>query len=115
MRLRSGRTISMTSNTAQNQTSSTQNVTSYETIVTQPMAGAETVTTTAGVTTPAVSEAVIPTTGPEVLNIPPHSQLFHNKWSTHQLHPCLERRHQQVQGLPLLHKSHFLLSQGSTL
>src|ERR1044072_747846 len=110
MRLRSGRNISMASHTNQNQTSPVQNVTSSETRVTPLMTGAETVTTTTGVTTPAVSEAVIPTTGPEVLNIPPHSQLFHNKWSTHQLHPCLERRHQQVQGLPLLQKSHFLLS-----
>src|ERR1044072_7559160 len=71
MLLRSGRTISMTSNTAQNQTSSTQNVTTSETMVTQPMTRAETVTTTAGPTPPAVSETIIPTTGPEVVHTPP--------------------------------------------
>src|ERR1044072_2768515 len=76
MRLRSGRTISMTSNTAQNQTSSTQNVTNSETIVTQPMTRVETVTTTTGETTPAVSEAVIPTTGPEVTRVPPPFTTF---------------------------------------
>src|ERR1044072_8642888 len=76
MRSRSGRTISMTSNTPLNQTSSTQNVTNSETIVTHPMTGAETATTTAGVTTPAVSEAVIPTMGPEVTRLPPPFTTF---------------------------------------
>ena len=71
MRLRSGKTISMTSNTAQNQTSSTQNVTNSETMVTQPMTRVETITPTAGQTTPAVSETIIPTTGPEVVHTPP--------------------------------------------
>src|ERR1044072_5069202 len=70
MRLRSGKTISMTSNTAQNQTSSTQNVTTSETRVTQPMTRVETVTNTAGPTAPAVSETIIPTTGPEVVHTP---------------------------------------------
>src|ERR1044072_1906622 len=71
MRLRSGKTISMTSNTAQNQTSSTQNVTNSETVVTQPMTRVENVTNTTGPTAPAVSETVIPTTGPEVVHSPP--------------------------------------------
>src|ERR1044072_7692822 len=76
MRLRSGRTISMTSHTTQNQTSPVQNVTSFETRVTPPMTGAETVTTTIGVATPAVSEAVILTTGPEVMIFPPPFTTF---------------------------------------
>src|ERR1044072_8272529 len=76
MRLRSGRTISMTSNTAHNQTSSTQNVTNSETVVTQPLTRVETVTTTAGPTAPAVSEAVIPTTGPEAVHTPPPFTTF---------------------------------------
>ena len=71
MRLRSGKTISMTSNTAQNQTSSTQNVTNSEPMVTQPLTMVETVTNTAGPTAPAVSETIIPTTGPEVVHTPP--------------------------------------------
>src|ERR1044072_620493 len=71
MRLRSGRTISMTSNTAQNQTSSTQNVTNSETMVTHPLTSLETVTNIAGPTAPAVSETRIPTTGPEVVHAPP--------------------------------------------
>src|ERR1044072_8094904 len=71
MRLRSGKTISMTSNTAQNQTTSTQNVTTSQTTVTQPMTRVETVTNTAGPTAPAVSETIIPTTGPEVVHTPP--------------------------------------------
>src|ERR1044072_6615616 len=76
MRLRSGRTISMSSNTAQYQPSSTQNVTNSETIVTQPVTGAEAVTTTGGVTAPAASEAVIPTMGPEVTRLPPPFTTF---------------------------------------
>src|ERR1044072_9378861 len=71
MRLRSGKTISMTSNTAQNQTSSTQNVTTSEIWVTPPNTRVETVTNTAGPTAPAVSETTIPTTGPEVAHTPP--------------------------------------------
>src|ERR1044072_883338 len=71
MRLRSGKTISMTSNTAHNQTSSTQNVTNSETMVTQPMTRVETVSNTAELTAPAVSETMIPTTGPEVAHTPP--------------------------------------------
>src|ERR1044072_6488506 len=71
MRLRSGKTISMTSNTAQNQTSSTQNVTTSENRVTPPNTRVETVTNYAGPSTPAVNEMVIPTTGPEVVQTPP--------------------------------------------
>src|ERR1044072_365270 len=71
MRLRSGKTISMTGNTAKNQTSSTHNVTTSETRVTQPMTRVETVTNIAGPTAPAVSETIIPTTGPEVVHTPP--------------------------------------------
>ena len=71
MRLRSGKTVSMSSHTAQNQTSYVQNVTSSETRVTQAMTGPEAVTTTIGVTAPAVSEAMIPTTGQERVNLPP--------------------------------------------
>src|ERR1044072_6703996 len=71
MRLRSGKTISMTSNTAQNQTSSSQNVTTSENRVTPPNTRVETVTNSAGPTAPAVNEPVIPTTGPEVVHTPP--------------------------------------------
>ena len=71
MRLRSGKTISMTSNTAQNQTSSTQNVTTSENRVTPPNTRVETVTNSAGPTAPAVNETVIPTTGQEVVQTPP--------------------------------------------
>src|ERR1044072_8742480 len=71
MRLRSGKTISMTSNTAQNQTSSTQNVTNSEPLVTQPLTRVETVTNMAGSTAPAVSETRVPTTGPEVVQTTP--------------------------------------------
>src|ERR1044072_3754088 len=71
MRLRSGKTISMTSNIAQNQTSSTQNVTTSEIRVTPPNTRVETVTNSAEPTAPAVSETVIPTTGPEVVHTPP--------------------------------------------
>src|ERR1044072_1281628 len=71
MRLRSGKTISMTSNTSQNQTSSTQNVTTSENRVTPPNTRVETVTNSAGPTAPAVNETVIPTTGPEVVQTPP--------------------------------------------
>src|ERR1044072_545782 len=76
MRLRSGRNLSMTNNTAQNQTSTNQNATNSETVVSQPMTRVETVTTTAGPTSPAVSEAVIPTTGPEVVHTPPPFTTF---------------------------------------
>ena len=71
MRLRSGRIISTSSHTTQNQTSYVQNVTSSETRATQAMTGPETVTTTIGVTSPAVSEATIPTTGQEGVYVPP--------------------------------------------
>src|ERR1044072_8674558 len=71
MRLRSGKTIIMTSNTAQNQTSSTQNVTTSENRVTPPNTRVETFTNSAGPTAPAVNETVIPTTGPEVVQTPP--------------------------------------------
>src|ERR1044072_1149611 len=71
MRLRSGKTISMTSNTAQNQTSSTQNVTTSEVRATPPNTRVETVTNTAGPTALAVSETMIPTTGLEVVQTPP--------------------------------------------
>src|ERR1044072_2617262 len=76
MRLRSGRTLSMTNNTIQNQTSINQNVTNSENVVSQPMTRVETVTTTARSTTPAVSEAVILTTGPEVVHTPPPFTTF---------------------------------------
>src|ERR1044072_3546498 len=82
MRLRSGRTISMTSNTAQNQTSSTQNVTTSETMVTQPMTRVETITTTVGPTVSAVSETIIPSTGPEVVHTPPPFTKFSQMVST---------------------------------
>src|ERR1044072_9198045 len=71
MRLRSGKTISMTSNTAQNQTSSTQNVTNSEPMVTQPLTRVETVTNIAGSIAPTVIETRVPTTGPEVVQTTP--------------------------------------------
>src|ERR1044072_9290921 len=72
----------MTSNTVQYQTSSTQYVTTSETMVTQPMTRVKTVTTTAGPTVPAVSETIIPATGPEVVHTPPPFTTFSQVVST---------------------------------
>src|ERR1044072_1981133 len=98
MRLRSGKTISMSSHTAQNQTSHVQNVTSSETRVTHAMTGPEAVTTTIGVTAPAVSEATIPTTGQEGVNVPPFTNSSQQLVNTPTV-PCLERNYQRAQGL----------------
>src|ERR1044072_7313825 len=61
----------MSNNTSQTQSSSTSNLVRVEGNTTQPMSGGENESTTIGVTTPAVSQAVVSTTEQEVVTPQP--------------------------------------------
>ena len=72
MRLRSGRLVSMSRNTSQNQSSSTNNVVHVKENATQPMCSGGNMSTSVGVTAPAASQAVKSTAGPEMVVSQPH-------------------------------------------